>query len=66
MKKIVFFLSFLTIASFTFAQKPAASPRATAESKMVKVSYGQPSKKGRVMFGVVELTKLPKLLLQKM
>ena len=50
MKKIIFFLSFLTIASFTFAQ----SPRATAESKMVKVSYGQPSKKGRVIFGGLE------------
>lgn len=27
------------------------SPRATAEGKDVKISYGQPSKKGRVIFG---------------
>ena len=54
MKKIVFFLSFLAIASFSFAQKTPASPRAMAESKDVKVSYGQPSKKGRVIFGGLE------------
>jgi hypothetical protein len=49
MKKVIFFLSlFITIGAV------AQSPRATAESKMVKVSYGQPSKKGRVVFGGLE------------
>jgi hypothetical protein len=31
--------------------QPGASPRVTAEGKNVKVEYGQPSKKGRVIFG---------------
>ena len=34
------------------AQKEAPkSPKATAEGKNVKVAYGQPSKRGRVIFG---------------
>ena len=51
MKKGLLFLGLmLTISSLTFAQ----SPRALAESANVKVSYGQPSKKGRVVFGGLE------------
>ncbi len=51
MKKGLLFLALmLTISSLTFAQ----SPRAFAESANVKVSYGQPSKKGRVIFGGLE------------
>ena len=51
MKKGLLFLALmLTISSLTFAQ----SPRASAESANVKVSYGQPSKKGRVVFGGLE------------
>lgn len=48
MKKIAFFLTFVLISSFSFAQK---SPKVTAESKNTKISYGQPSKKGREIFG---------------
>lgn len=33
------------------AQNPPASPRVTAEGPNVKIEYGQPSKKGRVIFG---------------
>ena len=31
--------------------QPPASPKASAEGKGVKVTYGQPSKKGREIFG---------------
>lgn len=45
----------LSTLTFAVAQnaKPAASPRITAESpnKNIKVVYGQPSKRGRVIFG---------------
>ena len=34
-----------------FAQETIKSPKATAEGKNVKVMYGQPSKRGRVIFG---------------
>lgn len=55
MKKLLTLcVSFLTISAFTFAQQPAASPRVTAESANVSVAYGQPSKKGRVVFGGLE------------
>ena len=51
MKKGLLFLALmLTISTLTFAQ----SPRVSAESANVKVSYGQPSKKGRVIFGGLE------------
>lgn len=56
MKKFsALFLVLLATLTFAVAQnaKPAASPRITAESpnKNIKVMYGQPSKKGRVIFG---------------
>ena len=35
----------------SFAQQPLPSPKATAEGKNVKVTYGQPSKRDRVIFG---------------
>lgn len=45
----------LFFAVFAFviatAQNPPASPRVSAESGNVKIDYGQPSKKGRVIFG---------------
>ena len=51
MKKIVSVLSLLLVFStLTFAQSPAVS----TESANVKVTYGQPSKKGRVIFGGLE------------
>ena len=49
-KGLLFFALMLTISTLTFAQ----SPRVSAESANVKVSYGQPSKKGRVIFGGLE------------
>lgn len=52
MKKSFFFLFFSIIAlNIACSQNPPASPRITAEGKDVKVTYGQPSKKGRVIFG---------------
>lgn len=48
MKK-TFLSLFLTLIAFTWAS--AQSPRVTADGKNVSVAYGQPSKKGRVLFG---------------
>lgn len=50
-----FLLIFALLAStgslVSAQEKKPASPRVTAEGKNVKVAYGQPSKKGRVIFG---------------
>ncbi|SFD62046.1 Protein of unknown function [Chitinophaga sp. CF118] len=54
MKHILLFFALLAgTSSFVSAQekKAPASPRVTAEGKNVKIAYGQPSKKGRVIFG---------------
>ena len=52
MKKSLFvLLGLLFMASASFAQKAPASPTITTESDNVKVVYGQPSKKGREIFG---------------
>nr|WP_295932761.1 DUF2911 domain-containing protein [uncultured Dyadobacter sp.] len=40
---------FLTLIAFTWAS--AQSPRVTADGKNMSIAYGQPSKKGRVLFG---------------
>jgi hypothetical protein len=54
MKKILLMLTILaTTASMAFSQA-VQSPRVTAEGTNVKVSYGQPSKRGRVIFGGLE------------
>lgn len=51
MKKILLMLTILaTTASMAFSQA-VQSPRITAEGANVKVSYGQPSKRDRVIFG---------------
>jgi hypothetical protein len=51
MKQMLLLLSFLVATSgMVFAQAPK-SPAVTAEGKNVKVSYGQPSKRDRVIFG---------------
>jgi len=42
------------IAVMAIAISCAQSPKASAEGKGVKVNYGQPSKKGRVIFGGLE------------
>lgn len=51
MKKtgVLFTLAMFVLSTFTFAQK--ASPKATAAANEVSVVYGQPSKKGRTIFG---------------
>ena len=50
--KNLLFLSFILLASLAAcSQNPPASPRVSAEGKDVKVEYGQPSKKGREIFG---------------
>lgn len=49
MKKILL-LSVLSLFLINCSQGQP-SPRMTAEAKDVKISYGQPSKKGRVIFG---------------
>lgn len=52
MRKI--FLMIVIIAcsgNIVFSQEAPQSPRITAEGKNVKISYGQPSKRDRVIFG---------------
>jgi len=50
--KRLFFLSTVLFAGLAAcSQNPPASPRVAAEGKDVKVEYGQPSKKGREIFG---------------
>jgi Protein of unknown function (DUF2911) len=52
-KSIALLVVLFSTLTFVFAQNPPASPRITAESpsKNIVVKYGQPSKKGRVIFG---------------
>jgi len=46
------FLSFILATVITECKsQPVASPRVTAAGKDVKIAYGQPSKKNRVIFG---------------
>ena len=52
MRKLAFFLLLSTVAAnFACNSQTPASPRVKAESANVTVAYGQPSKKGRVVFG---------------
>jgi plasmid replication initiation protein len=48
MKKIAFFMLFALVSTLTFAQK---SHKVVTETKNMKVTYGQPSKKDREIFG---------------
>jgi len=50
MKRLLLLSSVLFAGLAGFSQNPPASPRVSAEGKGVKVEYGQPSKKGRVIF----------------
>lgn len=66
MKKVsaFFLVLFVALTSLVQAQdKKPVSPRITAESpnKMIKVMYGQPSRKGRVLFGDNGLEKYGKV-----
>lgn len=49
--KTTFLTLFLTLIAFTWANAQVASPRVSAKGKNVSIAYGQPSKKGRVLFG---------------
>lgn len=65
MKKLLFLCTFLAaVVSMAQAQdkKPPVSPKLTVESpdKNIKVIYGQPSKKGRVIFGADGSSSLEK------
>lgn len=53
MKQVYFSLLALLVSFASFAQdgKPLLSPRAYAKNEKVEISYGQPSKRGRVIFG---------------
>lgn len=52
MKKVLLFLSAILFVSTVHAQSPA-SPLVTSESQNIKISYSQPSKKGREIFGTL-------------
>ncbi|WP_346319614.1 DUF2911 domain-containing protein [Chitinophaga sp. YIM B06452] len=54
MKSMLFGLAFLLTASTVLAQDPPKSPRVTATGDNVEIAYGQPSKRGRVIFGELE------------
>ncbi|MFN0047489.1 MAG: DUF2911 domain-containing protein [Cytophagales bacterium] len=53
MKRSILVISLLVMSAlaFVFADQLQQSPKAIAEGSNVKVKYGQPSKKGRVIFG---------------
>ena len=52
MKQFLLFFALLAgTSTLVSAQKAPQSPRVTAEGKNVKVAYGQPSKRDRVIFG---------------
>ncbi len=48
---VITFLSLILISTISFAQKAPASPKMTTESENVSITYGQPSKNGREVFG---------------
>ncbi|MBO9153637.1 DUF2911 domain-containing protein [Chitinophaga sp. GCM10012297] len=50
MKKILLLAAIIVISNSAFSQS-VESPRITAEGKNVKISYGQPSKRDRIIFG---------------
>ncbi len=54
--KILLFLALVLVSGAFIAcnDEPPQSPRVTAEGSDVKVAYGQPSKRGRVIFGGLE------------
>lgn len=57
MKHLLFALAAMVMVQSAIAQAPErkrASPRQVAENENVKVTYGSPAKKGRVVFGQLE------------
>lgn len=61
MKKSLFaFVLAVSTLHFACSQNPPASPRITVDGKDVKIAFGQPSKKGRVVFGAEGTQSLEK------
>jgi len=55
MRQILFLSLIMVSAAFMeCSSQPPKSPRVKAEGKDVEVTYGQPSKRGRVIFGDLE------------
>lgn len=55
MKRMLMGLALIFATSAVFAQQnPPKSPRVTAQGENVEVAYGQPSKRGRVIFPDLE------------
>jgi hypothetical protein len=55
MRQLLFLSLIMVSAAFMeCSSQPPKSPRVTADGKDVSVSYGQPSKRGRVIFGQLE------------
>ena len=55
MRQLLFLSLIMVSAAFMeCSSQPPKSPRVTADGKDVKVAYGQPSKRGRVIFGQLE------------
>lgn len=55
MRQLLFLSLIMVSAAFMeCSSQPAKSPRVTADGKDVSVAYGQPSKRGRVIFGQLE------------
>lgn len=55
MRQILFLSLIMVSAAFMeCSSQPPKSPRVKAEGKDVEVAYGQPSKRGRVIFGDLE------------
>lgn len=53
-KLLVLFLAMFATAAFAQERKAPQSPTITSESANITVKYGQPSKRGRVIFGGLE------------
>jgi hypothetical protein len=53
MKKILLFLSAVLFVSITSHAQSQASPLVSSSSDNIKISYSQPSKKGREIFGTL-------------
>lgn len=51
MKKILLMTAIIAAAGSVALSQAVQSPRVTAKGKNVKISYGQPSKRDRVIFG---------------
>jgi len=61
MKKSLFGLILsMAVLNFACSQNPPASARITVDGKDVKIAFGQPSKKGRVVFGAEDSKSLEK------